>query len=202
MNRNTRTSARKLPYFSIYRMVFIGVMAAVVYVVTMFPFPLFGSKIHFGNTMSILAGLLFGPVSGGLASGISSMIYDLTHGYPIWEALITLVSKFLMSFVAGLLGYAAAKMPYKARYSVFAVIGSVVGAWTYVALYMLKHFVLQLFVYQAGWEATVGVMLSKLPASAINAVFAMIVAPILWHALRPVLLHMPAYKKVIASGRL
>ena len=32
-----------------YTLAFIGVMAAIVYVVTMFRFPLLGSKVHFAN---------------------------------------------------------------------------------------------------------------------------------------------------------
>ena len=47
-----------------------GVMAAVVCVVTFFRFPILGSKVHFANAMCLLAGLLFGPLSGGLAAGL------------------------------------------------------------------------------------------------------------------------------------
>ena len=32
-----------------YVLAFIGVMAAIIYVVTMFRFPLLGSKVHFAN---------------------------------------------------------------------------------------------------------------------------------------------------------
>ena len=42
-----------------YKIAFIGVMAAVVCVVTFFRFPLLGSKVHFANAMCLLAGLLF-----------------------------------------------------------------------------------------------------------------------------------------------
>ena len=43
-----------------YTIAFIGVMAAIIYVVTMFRFPLFGSKVHFANAMCLLGGMLFG----------------------------------------------------------------------------------------------------------------------------------------------
>ncbi|MCD7742875.1 MAG: ECF transporter S component, partial [Oscillospiraceae bacterium] len=67
-----------------YRIVFIALMAAIVCVVTLFRFPLLGSKVHFANAMCLLAGLLFGPVGGGLAAGIGSGLYDgLFGGYDI-----------------------------------------------------------------------------------------------------------------------
>ena len=50
--------------FSTYRIVFIGVMAAIVCVVTFFRFPLLESKVHFANAMCLLSGLLFGPLGG------------------------------------------------------------------------------------------------------------------------------------------
>ena len=56
--------------FPTSRIVLIGVMAAMIVVVTFFRFPLLGSKIHFANAMCLLAGLLLGPVGGGLAAGI------------------------------------------------------------------------------------------------------------------------------------
>ena len=65
------------------------------------------------------------------------------------------------------------------------VAGSVVGALSYVALYMLKTFVYQRFVYGNPMDAVWAVMAGKLPASMINAVFAMIVAPLLYAAVLP-----------------
>ena len=66
-----------------------------------------------------------------------------------------------------------------------SVIASVIGALSYVALYMLKTFIYQKFVYAFPLDAVGATMLSKLPASLINAVVAMIAAPIFYGALRP-----------------
>ena len=41
-----------------YVLTFVGVMAAMVYVVTLFRFPLLGSKVHFANAVCLLAGML------------------------------------------------------------------------------------------------------------------------------------------------
>ena len=50
------------------RIIFGAVMAAMVFVVTMFRFPLLGSKVHFANAVCLLCGLLLGPVLGGTAA--------------------------------------------------------------------------------------------------------------------------------------
>ena len=171
-------------HISIYNIAFAGVMAAIIYVLTMFRFPLFGSKVHFANAMCLLAGLLFGPLGGGLAAGIGSALYDLlVGGYGVVEALITLVMKFLMAFICAKAAGADGQTVKHGR----IVAGCVTGALSYVALYMLKTFVFQRFVYGYPADAVWVTMLSKLPASLINAVFAMIVAPVLYEAVRPAL---------------
>ena len=68
--------------FSLYDIVMIGLMAAVVFVVTMFlsiriPTPTGTTMIKLANAFVLLCGLLLGPVRGGLAAGIGSMIFDL-----------------------------------------------------------------------------------------------------------------------------
>ena len=67
------------------------------------------------------------------------------------------------------------------------VLASVAGALAYVVLYMLKTFVYQAFVYGYPLDAVWLTMLSKLPASLLNAVAAMVATPILFFALHPIL---------------
>ena len=79
-------------------------------------------------------------------------------------------------------------LPYAAAILLLRVVlGSVIGALSYVALYMLKTYIYQRFVYGNPADAVLAVMAGKLPASMINAVFAMIVAPLLYTALVPAL---------------
>ena len=85
--------------FSIFNITFMAMMAAMVYVVTLFRFPLLGSKVHFANAVCLLSGILLGPLQGGLAAGIGSALYDAVAGYDVVNVLITLVSKFAMGFV-------------------------------------------------------------------------------------------------------
>lgn len=170
--------------FSTYRIVFIAVMAAIVCVVTFFRFPLLGSKVHLANAMCLLSGLLFGPVGGGLAAGLGSALYDLLFGgYDIIQSLITFVSKFLMAFIC-----AEIALTHKGKLNYLrVVVASIVGAAGYVLLYMLKTFVYQRFVYGYPMETTWATMLSKLPASVINAVVGVIVSVILYFAMSPAL---------------
>ncbi len=179
----TNNNNKKKPYFTTYKIVFLALMAAIVFVVTYFRFPLLGSKVHFANAMCLLSGLLFGPVGGGLAAGIGSGLFDLLNGYGIDEAIVTTVSKFLMAFICAVIAGTLRGEDRKAR----IVLGGVIGALSYVVLYMLKTYVYRRFIYAYTLDATWATMLSKLPASLINAVFAMIVAPIFYAALKRVL---------------
>ena len=170
--------------FSTYQIVFVAVMAAIVCVVTFFRFPFLGSKVHFANAMCLLSGMLFGPVLGGLAAGFGSMLYDaLFGGYDLINCLITFVSKFLMAAICAWIAFGG-KEDGKGKHARL-VVGSVIGALSYVALYMLKTYIFQRFVNGYPLDAVVVTMGSKLPASLINAVFAMIVAPILYAAIAP-----------------
>ena len=84
--------------------IFAGVMAAMVYIVTLFRFPLLGSKVHFANAVCLLSGMLLGPVTGGFAAGLGSALYDaFGGGYDALNVLITFVSKFAMAWVCGML---------------------------------------------------------------------------------------------------
>ena len=136
--------------------------------------------------MCLLSGMLFGPVLGGLAAGFGSMLYDaLFGGYDLINCLITFVSKFLMAAICAWIAFGG-KEDGKGKHARL-VVGSVIGALSYVALYMLKTYIFQRFVHGYPLDAVVVTMGSKLPASLINAVFAMIVAPILYAAIAPAL---------------
>lgn len=170
--------------FSTYRIVFLAVMAAIVCVVTFFRFPFLGSKVHFANAMCLLSGLLFGGTGGGLAAGLGSALYDgLFGGYDFIQCLITFVSKFFMAYLCAVIAGTGGREHSRVRTAAAGVAGSL----SYVALYMLKTFVYQRFVYGYPYNTVWATMLSKLPASLINAVFAMIAAPILYAAIRPAL---------------
>lgn len=168
--------------WSVTRIVFIAMLAAVVCVVTLYRFPLLGSKVHLANAMCLLSGLLMGPFAGGLAAGLGSALYDtMLGGYGMVDALITFVTKFAMAWICAKIAFAADS---EAKNSHWNVAACVIGALSYVAMYMGKTFIFQKFVYGFPAETVWATMLSKLPASLINALAAMVAAPILYAALR------------------
>ena len=162
------------------RLVFSAVMAAMVFVVTLFRFPLLGSKVHFANAVCLLSGLLLGPLWGGTAAGLGSFLYDLClYNEGIINLLITFVSKFAMAWVSAMLFRAFGE---KRRQPVPLVLVCVAGALSYVVLYMLKTAVYGAIAGNA-WAA----MVSKFPASIINAGVASVATPIFYTAVRPAL---------------
>lgn len=172
-----------------FRICFIGLMAAIVFVVNYLRIPFMGTQLHMTNALCVLCGLLFGPGAGFLAAGIGSGLYDIVAGWGA-ECIITFINKGAIALVAGLIGYASAQKDEQTRIDHARIIlGSVLGALAYVALYMLKTFVFGQLIDGLTLDAVVAKMLTKLPGSLMNAVFAFIVAPILHGALRPALRH-------------
>lgn len=172
------------------KIVFTGVMAAIICVITTFRIPLGQSKVHFANSMCLLGGLLLGPVWGGAAAGLGSAIYDVVlGGYGFFDALITFVSKFAMAFVTGILYQVWVKRKNRDRdwkQEFFPlVLSCVIGALTYVGLYMLKTWLFKLYVEPVPADTIPTVMVAKLIPSLINAAFAVVTAPIFLHAVRP-----------------
>ena len=178
-----------------YDLAFIGVMAAIIYVVTMFRIPVGQSKIHLANAVCLLAGMLFGPVAGGLSAGIGSALYDaLAGGYDIANVAITFVSKFAMAAVCGLMtGSLREKKDEKTEKSSWLndtgkiILACVVGALTYVALYMLKSWLFKVYVEPVPPETLPAVLIGKLIPSLINAAAAVVVAPLLYVPLKKVM---------------
>ena len=177
------------------RTTFIGLMAAIVFVLNYLRIPFMGTQLHMTNALCALCGLLFGPGAGFLAAGLGSALYDIFAGWGA-ECVITFVNKGAIALVAGLIAHSAARKdaPTSADHA-RVIIGSVLGALTYVALYMLKTFVFGQLVDGLTLEAVTASMLTKLPRSLLNASFAFIVAPILLGALRPALKHAGLFKQ-------
>jgi len=179
-----------------FKICFIGLMAAIVFVVNYLRIPFMGTQLHMTNALCVLCGLLFGPGAGFLAAGIGSGLYDIVAGWGA-ECIITFVNKGAIALVAGVIGYhAARKDQLSAADHVKIITGSVLGALTYVALYMLKTFIAGQWIDGLTLDAVTAKMLTKLPGSLMNAAFAFIVAPILLSTLKPALKHAGLYEKL------
>ena len=167
------------------KIIYIAVLAALVCAVTIFRFPLLGSKIHFANAMCLLSGLLMGPLAGALAAGTGSALYDaLFGGYDPISCAATFLTKFLMAWLCAKVAFSGGREAARRGWNLAACIA---GALFYVALYMLKTFLFQQVLYGYPAAAAIAAMGSKLPAALLNAAAAMLAAPVLYTALRPAL---------------
>ena len=180
---------------STWRICFIGLMAAIVFVVNYLRIPFMGTQLHMTNALCVLCGLLFGPSAGFLAAGLGSGLYDIVAGWGA-ECIITFINKGAIALVAGLIAYGAARKEKVSSVDTFRIVaGSVLGALTYVALYMLKTFVFGRLIDGLTLDAVAAKMLAKLPGSLMNAAFAFIAAPLLLGALKPALQKAGLYEK-------
>lgn len=174
------------PRISIRNMALVGVMSALVFVFSMISVPIGElTRFHFGNSMCLLAGLLFGPFIGGLAAGLGSMLYDFTNPLYTPEFWITFITKFTMGFVAGWLAHRVLPgKPEKTRY----LLASSIGALTYIFLYSAKSLLQQVFVLFVPLNAAIPIVATNAGVSMINAVISVIICvvftPVLAGALK------------------
>lgn len=171
----------------LYSIIIVGLMAALVYVGNYLqikiPNGALVTRIHLGNSMCLLAGLLFGRLKGGLASGIGAGLYDLFDPVYIVSAPYTFFSKFAMGFTAG---HIRKHGPANEKKAVIA--GAVVGQLVYIVLYLLKTFISQILL---GEPASVALKLTGVNAltSTINGILACVIAIPLYFALSKALAH-------------
>lgn len=191
------TNGKKKPLFGLYDIVMVGVMAAIVFVLTYFvkiqiPTPTGPVMFKTANIFILLSGLLLGGVRGGLAAGIGSMIYDLLDPAYVTESWVTFIRFFLVAFICGVIAYARKS---NGENKVQNIIAAAVGAFSSVALYAVQC-VVKLMITGSSFSAAFVASLPKLSVSAINAVIAFIFAVILVFPLRAALKRAGVYQKL------
>lgn len=173
---------KKGNFFTVRRLAVIGVLSALVFVGSYIQIPVGTSRIHLGNVFCALSGLLFGPATGGLASGIGSMLYDLIDPRYMAESWITFILKFVIGFLAGLIAHRGAKVTFPKD-----LLGAVTGSAAYVVLYILKNTIKSVLAGSAWGAAFIATFFDKGIASFINAILAVIASVALAQAIRPAL---------------
>ncbi len=170
----------------------IGLMAAMVYVASAFlqipiPTAIGNTRIHMGNVMCLLSGLLLGPIWGGMAAGIGSAFFDLTNPAYITSAPFTFAFKFLMAWVCGIL---YKKWKNKGKTVLYSAISGTAGAVTYVILYLSKNFIEDYIVLSLPLQGVMVDIGQKGIVSLANGIIAVIVAVPLSMAIRPAIAKM------------
>ncbi len=85
------------------KIIYCAIFIALCFGGTFISIPLGTSKIHLGNLFCVLAGLLCGPLIGGLAGSLGMGFCDIALGYGWNTYLRSFIVKFLFGFVVGLL---------------------------------------------------------------------------------------------------
>ncbi len=174
--------------FSTLKLAIIGLMAALVFVASRFridiPTPLGKTGLHIGNVMCVLSGLLFGPVIGGLSAGFGSAMFDLFDPTFAPEFWITFIMKFVMGYLAGYISHMNGR---KGEDKKFNTIAAIVGAFSYVVLYIGKTIIMNFLILGNKLEAVIAVTITKGTTSLANAVIAVIASLAILFAIRPAL---------------
>ena len=173
-----------------------GLLAALCYIgfaFLKFDIPVPGSlektAVHFGNVFCVLAALLLGGYWGGLAGAVGMTIADLTTAY-VTSAPKTFLLKLCIGLIVGLVAHKifhlSAEHPekYVARVTILA---SVCGmAFNIVADPLVGYFYK---TYLLGVPQDISKALAKIATgvTAFNAVWAVVLATVLYLALRPAL---------------
>lgn len=141
------------------------------------------TSFHLGNIMCALSGILLGPWLGGLAAGLGSAIYDIMNPLYISEAWITFLTKSIYGLAAGFVMMGSKKWTYPRT-----TLAASAGAVSYAAVYLAKgYFYNGMLLSGLTSQAAALTVVAKLPATAFNAVIAIVFAPILAVSIRKAL---------------
>ncbi len=201
--------------------VMVGLFSALVFAASWLqisiPTPLGNTRIHLGNVLCLLSGFMLGALRGGLAAGVGSMLFDFTNPLYIASAPFTLVFKFIMGFLCGLVGSRvrdAEKVKYRVLNAetgalafnvtkkqndfVYKVAAAVTGQFTYIILYLGKGYYWDaLTVQKSSPEAAwIDVIVGKAPVSLFNGLLAVIISVPLAIALQKALKGVPLMKRL------
>ena len=141
------------------------------------------TMFHFGNVFCVLAALLIGGAWGGLAGAVGMTISDLTTAY-VTSAPKTFILKLCIGLIVG---FVAHKLFHLSKDHSAKYVSSVCGmAFNIVADPVVGYFYKS---YLLGVPQDLAKALAKIGAitTSVNAVIAVIVATIIYLALRPVM---------------
>lgn len=146
-----------------------ALMAALTFLGTkifQFPTPI-GGYIHLGDGFVLLSGIILGPVYGGLAAGIGSMLCDLLSGYAQYAGA-TFVIKALAAIGGGAIYTFFIRKSISRTFSVISagVLGGIIVT--------LGYFLFESFLYSSALTAAVNI-----PANLVQNAFGILVSSLL-----------------------
>lgn len=171
---------------SVYDMVVVGLMAAMVFVCTMFlgikiPTPTGTTMLKTANAVCLLGGLLFGGWRGGLAAGIGSAFFDLTYPEFAAGAPLTFLRFFLMAFICG----SVARMLGGREMKPHALVLGAVAGGVFDSLFYISKSVLTLVIAGSAFMPALVATSPKIVTNVVNTCFAIVVSVVLSMVLYP-----------------
>lgn len=171
---------------------FTGMLAALVLVsfYLSVPLPIAGKAMFsFGNIFCIFAGLILGPIYGGLAAGLGGFLFDILKGWAD-TCVLTFVTKFVMAFICGLIAWGvhgkALNGSSQKKQLPRVIAAAVIGSLCYSILY-LTHGVIEATLLGNTANALRTIMETKLVVTLVNGVLADVVAIPLFYAIHAAL---------------
>lgn len=128
--------------------------------------------VNMGDCFVLLSGYILGPVYGGLAAGIGSMLADIFSGYAYY-APATFIIKGLMAVCAYFIAKLIVKLMGKTSFANAAA--TVVAAVIAEIIMISGYFLFAAVFLGAGLGAVSGI-----PGNLVQAAFAIITAPMLF----------------------
>lgn len=170
-----------------YTIALMGLFAALCYVGTMINIPISigagKTMIHFGNIFCLLAALFLGGWQGGLCGSIGMGLYDLTSpGFQLY-APQTVVLKFCIGLLCGLVFAALGKT--KLRPIFRTALACSAGMLFNLVFDPVASFLTSNFLLGTGKDAAAILTAWASVTTAVNAGIAVVAATLLYTAARP-----------------
>ena len=174
----------------IIKIAITAMMIAICYVGSNFikfdiPTPFGSTKFHLGNTFCILSSLILGGVYGGLAGAIGMSIGDLFDPLYVASAPKTMITKFIIGFIAGTLAHKVFKINDEDNKSnnLKIFLSCAIGAFSNVLVEPCISYLYYKFILGLSEKAVGAFTGLKFLTSTTNAVLASIIAPLLYISL-------------------
>ena len=169
--------------------VIMALFTALCYVGTLLniPFSIGGAKtmIHFGNIFCVLAALTIGGVKGGICGSIGMGLYDLfSPGYQLYVPQ-TVILKFGIGLICGVV-YHKTKDKIKNQY-LRILLSAAAGMLFNVIFDPIASFLTSNFIMGITKDVSTIIASWSAATTLVNAVIAVIVASVLFAALKPAL---------------
>ncbi|MCP1101168.1 putative membrane protein [Aequitasia blattaphilus] len=158
------TKLKKISYSAVF--------AALVFVATSvirIPTPGTGGYVHPGDAIVILCGIFLGPIYGGLAAGIGSMLSDLLGGYFVFVPATFLI-KGLSAYFIGLI---CSKYQTHLKTIPSLLIAGLINTF----LVVFGYFLFEIFLFGTG--AALSSIIPNIMQGAMGLFLASVLAPVL-----------------------